>query len=141
MEPTYPLPPIRLLQVERTGYQSYKAAIDAHAEVRWTGISGVLAEGRRIWALPPAKLEALRQCLEKYDFLNLDEAEKPYIRAITDPDPGTLAITAIFSDGSRKEILHDLNDYPVQEKLWQLGRRVETILGIRKYAGKPPLLE
>lgn len=141
-EPKYPLPPIRILFVERNSGQRYKAAIDERAEVKWDGIRAVAQEGRRLWALPPVKLELLRQTLEKYDFLNLDKPKDTEWGGLCiSPDFGTFTITVIFMDGSRKTITHDLNRIDMPNKLHQLERRLETILGVRKWSGPPMILE
>jgi hypothetical protein len=88
-------------------------------------------------------LELLRQTLEKYDFLNLDKPEpedrQPY--SFTNGDFGSCTITVIFMDGSRKTIVHDLDRQDLPKKLHQLERRLETILGTRKWAGPPMILE
>ena len=141
-EPKYPLPPIRILHLERTGAQYYKATINEHAEVKWQGIRFVLQEGHRMWAIPPVKLELLRQTLEKYDFLHLDKPKDTEWGGICMcPDLGIFTITVIFMDGSRKTIVHDLNRIDMPNKLHQLERRLETILGVRKWAGPPMILE
>jgi hypothetical protein len=140
--PAYPLPPVRLLYIERHGYQHYKATIDKHAEVRWEGINDVLQEGRRLWALPLAKMELLRQTLEKYDFLHLDRPkDTPFPCYSLDPSSGTFTLTVIFMDGTRKTIVHDLDRQDMPRKLHQLERRLETILGTRKWAGPPMIIE
>lgn len=141
-EPKYPLPPIRLLSLERNGAQRYKAAVNEHAEVKWLGIGDVLTVGQRMWAIPPVKLELLRQTLEKYDFLNLDKPKDTEWGGICiSQDFGTCAITVIFVDGTSKTIVHDLSRIDMPNKLHQLERRVETILGTRKWAGPPMILE
>lgn len=141
-EPRYPLPPIRILHLERNGYQRYKATIDQHAEIKWLGLRDVLKEGRRMWALPPIKLELLRQTLEKYDFLNLDRTkDTDWGGLCVCPDPGSFTITVIFVDGSQKTIVHDFSRIDMPNKLHQLERRLETILGTRKWAGPPMILE
>ena len=142
-ELAYPLPPIKILFLEHNGEQHYKATVDEHAEVKWQGLSQVLKKGRGLWALPPVKLELLRQTLEKYDFLNLDkpepEGQHPY--SYTTTDLGSYTITVIFTDGRKKTILHDLGRQDMPKKLFQLERRLKTILGIRKWAGPPMILE
>ena len=141
-EPNYPLPPIRILRLEREGIQHYKAAINEHAEVKWQGIRDVFKEGQRMWDILPVKLELLRQTLEKYDFLNLDKPKDTEWGGLCFcQDLGTFTITAIFMDGSEKTIIHDLNRIDMPNKLHQLERRLETILGTRKWAGPPMILE
>lgn len=141
-EPKYPLPPIRILHLERDGAQRYKATVNEHAEVKWLGIGDVLKIGQRMWTIPPVKLELLRQTLEKYDFLNLDKPKDTEWGGICIcPDFGTCTITVIFMDGSAKTIVHDLSRINMPNKLHQLERRLETILGTRKWAGPPMILE
>lgn len=144
-EPSYPLPPIRVLHYVRDAVQGYKVTVDEHAEVKWEGISDVAVTGKRLWALPPAKMELLRQCLEKYDFLNLDRPKLDENRILGGfcgfPDFGNYTITVIFKDGTTKKIHHDMNSDDLDKKIWKLERQLETIIGVRKYAGKPSLLE
>jgi len=141
-QPQYPLPPIRILSIARDGYQQYKATIDQYAEVKWDGINMVAVEGRRLWALPPVKLELLRQALEKYDFLNLyNPDEWSILQPISCPSNGSYTITAVFMDGSAKTIDYNLDRSDLPRKLFQLERRLETILGVRKWAGPAPLIE
>lgn len=140
MEPKYPLPPIRILSIERDApLQHYKAVIDRHAEVKWQGIWHVLEKGNRMWAIPQIKMEALRQTLEKFDFLNIDRPKEdfPILPPHVDPSPGTFTITAVFMDGSSKTIQHDFVSGERQSKLHRLEARLETILGTRKRAGPP----
>lgn len=101
-----------------------------------------MREGQRLWALPPVKLELLRQTLEKYDFLNLHKPEDTdWITPCTCPDFGSCTITAVFMDGSKKTIFHDLNRQDLPRKLHQLERCLETILGTRKWAGPTMIIE
>lgn len=143
MEPKYPLPPIKVLHFERKGYQRFKATLDANGEVKWHGIAVVLVEGRRRWAIPKPKLELLRQLLEKYDFLNLDETPSDDMRWIhvIHGGIGTSVITAIFADGSSKTISYDIYGAGASPKLYKLERRIETVLGVRKWSGPLPLVE
>ncbi|OGR43848.1 MAG: hypothetical protein A2X35_09050 [Elusimicrobia bacterium GWA2_61_42] len=142
--PEYPLPPIRILHLARTGDRAYTATADKYGQVKWNGKSLVAVKGRGLWDIPPVKMELLRQCLEKYDFLNLDKNDLgPYesFGAVCDPDFGSCIITVIFANGTRKTINHNMMDESMPKKLFQLESRIETILGIRKWAGRPPMME
>lgn len=140
-EPGYPLPPIGLLRLERAGAQEYTAAIDDNARVKWHGKRCVEVPGRRLWNIAPIKMELLRQCLEKYDFLNLDKKnpdDTMFYNIQGESDYASCTITVIFRDGSRKIIKHDINTDNMPKRLFQLESRIETILGTRKWAGRPP---
>ena len=141
--PGYPLPPIRILHLARTGDRAYTATADKYGQVKWNGKSLVAVKGRGLWDIPPVKMELLRQCLEKYDFLNLDKTgqDGPFFGMHYSADLGSCIITVIFMDGTRKTIKHDMMDDTMPKKLFQLESRIETILGIRKWAGRPPMME
>ena len=136
--PKYPLPPIKVLILERTAcYGScpiYTVSVDDNCEVRWLGRDYVEIKGARIWAISRIKMDLLHKCLERYDFLNLDKPQMKLFGLCGSDGPSCIT-TAIFADGSRKRINHNMGDESMPEQLTRLEDRIDAILGTGKYVG------
>jgi hypothetical protein len=136
-EPAYPLPPFRTLKLERTasalgGWPVYTVTVDEHGKVRWNGRDFVKEKGKRSWTIPEAKVKLLNELLTKYDLLNINSSM--YI-VIDYYGVASCITTAVFKDGSRKQVLHYMRDDGNPASLSDLENRIEAILGVSKYAG------
>lgn len=136
------LPPIKILHLERTSCNgvspAYKVRVDDNAEVRWNGLEAVAVPGRRLWALPRAKLELIHNLLEDYDFMNLDKPEPgegPFFGPTVTSMPHCI-ITVIFNDGTRKKIDHYLGDGFMPKRLGELENRLDALLGTGELTGR-----
>jgi len=136
-EPAYPLPPFKILHMKRTGCYgpcpAYTVCVDEYGDVRWDGRDFVKEEGKTIWAISGEKVKLLNKLLTKYDLLNLDREEFPTVR-VTCAD--YCIITAVFKDGSRKQIEHYLGGDGKPAALSRLENRIDAILGVSEYVGR-----
>jgi hypothetical protein len=136
-EPAYPLPPFKILHMERTGCYGicpiYTVCVDEYGDVRWDGRDFVKEEGKRLWAISEAKVKLLNDLLTRYDFLNLDKEGFPNF-GVTCGD--SCIITVVFKDGSRKKIDHYVPGDGKSPALNRLENRIDAILGVKEYVGR-----
>lgn len=136
------LPPIKILQLERTVCNgvcpAYKVRVDDYGEVRWNGIAFVAVPGRRLWAISRAKMELLHSLLEEYGFMDLDKpapGDGPFYGPTVTCMPSCIT-TVIFKDGSRKKIDHYLGDGFMPKRLTELENRLDAVLGTKEFIGR-----
>ncbi|GAB3804528.1 DUF6438 domain-containing protein [Virgibacillus kimchii] len=121
----------------------YDVIVNSNGKVSWNGLDFVYYAGVAEFNITKSKIQKIKRLLEAFDY-----------RSFTYPEPDMFAtdqpscITkVVFADGFINEIDHNLGDaqsYDTESKhslknLEKFEKKLEQILGLRKYIKHPPL--